>query len=173
MERIAYDYAAALFSVASEKQAQAATFDELAAAAEILSAEKRLIVFFRNPSIPVKEKNALIERSFASMPLVKSFLLLAARRKVIPLAGDIAAAYKIMLDNSLGREPVTITSAVELNNDKRRQLAAGLAKKLGTGVLPEFKVDPGIMAGIVIRYRDKIIDGSIKGRYAALKRSLV
>ncbi|OGS17593.1 MAG: ATP synthase F1 subunit delta [Elusimicrobia bacterium RIFOXYA2_FULL_50_26] len=173
MKRIAYAYAAALFSVAIEKKAQAATLEQLTAAASLMSAEKRLMVFFRNPSIPSKEKNALIERAFASMPLVKNFLLLAVRRKVVHLAGDIAAAYKVMLDQSLGQEPVTITSAAELSNDKRRQLAATLAKMLGAGVIPDFKVDPGIMAGIVIRYRDKIIDGSIKGQYEALKRSLV
>ena len=72
-----------------------------------------------------------------------------------------------------GEVMATVTSALPLTDEEKAVVSGGLAEELGQVPAIEFKVDPSILGGLVIKIGDKIIDGSVGGRLEALRESLV
>ena len=53
-------------------------------------------------------------------------------------------------------------------------LAAALTRAVGSGrtVVPDVRVHPAILGGVIVRVGDGVADGSIRARLARLRRSL-
>ena len=72
-----------------------------------------------------------------------------------------------------GEITATVTSALPLTGEEKTVVSGGLAEQLGQVPAIEFKVDPAILGGLVIKVGNKVIDGSVGGRLEALRESLV
>jgi F-type H+-transporting ATPase subunit delta len=48
-----------------------------------------------------------------------------------------------------------------------------LSQATGKEVIPHFRTDPAILGGLILRLRDRIIDGSLRRRMMTLKRQLL
>ncbi len=72
-----------------------------------------------------------------------------------------------------GEVTATVTSALPLTGEEKAVVSGGLAEQLGQVPAIEFKVDPAVLGGLIIRIGDKVIDGSVGGRLEALRESLV
>jgi F-type H+-transporting ATPase subunit delta len=65
-----------------------------------------------------------------------------------------------------------VTSAVALTDDQRIALASKLEAQYGAGLEIRYRLDPAILGGLIVRVGDKLIDGSLAARMAAMKRTL-
>jgi F-type H+-transporting ATPase subunit b len=65
-----------------------------------------------------------------------------------------------------------VTSALPLTSAEQETVKKDVAAKLGGMPSVAFKVDPGILGGLVIRVGDKILDGSVAGKLEGLRTSL-
>lgn len=65
----------------------------------------------------------------------------------------------------------TVTSALPLTEEERAQVRNDLAQRTGASQV-EFRVDPSILGGLVIRVGDKIVDSSVAGRMEAMRQSI-
>jgi F-type H+-transporting ATPase subunit b len=72
-----------------------------------------------------------------------------------------------------GEVMATVTSALPLTEEERKVVSSGLAEQMGQVPAIDFKVDPAVLGGLVVRIGDKVIDGSVGGRLGALRESLV
>lgn len=70
-------------------------------------------------------------------------------------------------------EVAVVKSAIPLTEEERTALRKKLETRFGDRLTLRWEVDPTILGGILIRVGDKIIDGSVAGKLAALKRSLI
>ena len=66
----------------------------------------------------------------------------------------------------------TVTSAVALKEGQVEAIKAKLEASTKSKIELETIVDEGIIAGLVIRVGDKVVDASIKGEMQALKKQL-
>ncbi len=66
----------------------------------------------------------------------------------------------------------SVQSAIELDDSQRDRLAAALTKMYGRPVALHVQVDPQLQGGMRVTVGDEVIDGSIAGRLAALKRKM-
>jgi F-type H+-transporting ATPase subunit b len=66
----------------------------------------------------------------------------------------------------LGKQ-ITVISAVPLADDEKAEV-----KKLTGADQIDYKVDPAILGGLVIRAGDKVVDGSVRGDLSALAAQL-
>ena len=57
-----------------------------------------------------------------------------------------------------------MTSATELSNEQLAKITAAMEKRLSRKVKLNCKIDKSVMAGIIIRAGDMVIDGSVRGR---------
>ena len=72
----------------------------------------------------------------------------------------------------MGAMTAHVTTALPLSADEQETVASGLAEHLGERPELEFKVDPGILGGLVIKIGDRVVDGSVAGKLTALQEQL-
>ncbi|GAA2684649.1 MULTISPECIES: F0F1 ATP synthase subunit delta [Actinosynnema] len=70
------------------------------------------------------------------------------------------------------RSVAHVRSAVELTADQQDRLAASLTRIYSRPIALHVEVDASLVGGLVIKIGDEVIDGSVAGRLAALRRDL-
>jgi len=173
MTKISLCYSRALLSAVDENTSKLEeTAENLDVAAEVLS-EQKVFNFFTNPKITKEEKEKLIEKVFRrSNILLVNFLRLVVRFEKINEIKNIALTFREILSESAGVVTVTIETAQPLNTKSIETLTSALRKMTGKSVVVESHERPEIFGGVRIRFGDEIIDLSLAGKLAKLKRSL-
>jgi len=141
-----------------------------------LMRDTALLSLINNPQISGEEKSQNLKQRLGDVnPLaIKLVLLLAAKGKLAAL-DDVAEEYQVLVDDYRGiegTEIAEITTAIPLDNDYQMKIAQRITDIVGNPVLLRSKVDTAIIGGIIIRVGDKLIDGSIRSKLAALKKDL-
>jgi len=138
--------------------------------------DSALATLIANPKITGEEKSKTLAQRLGEInPLViKLVLLLAAKGKVAAI-DDIAEEYQALVDNYRGiegTEIAEITTAIPLDDADKLKIAQRITEIVGKPVQLRPKVDPAIIGGIIIRVGDKLIDGSLRSKLAALRKDL-
>ena len=63
---------------------------------------------------------------------------------------------------------VEVTSANALSDEQLTKISAAMEKRLSRKVKLNCKIDKSVMAGVIIRSGDMVIDGSVRGRLERL-----
>jgi F-type H+-transporting ATPase subunit b len=66
-----------------------------------------------------------------------------------------------------------VTSALPLRDDEQDDVRKDLLKAMGGEGEIQFKVDPNILGGLVIRVDDRVVDGSVAGQLQGLRQELL
>jgi F-type H+-transporting ATPase subunit b len=72
----------------------------------------------------------------------------------------------------LGGERAVVTTAVPLNQKEKELYEAALKAQLGTDAAADFKTDPSILGGVIIRVGDQVIDDSVAAKLEGMKTRL-
>lgn len=172
---IARGYAEALFQLA-EKNSQLEEFaGAFAGLVELLDSDERFALFLDTPKIPLSKKKSVVQEVFGGQvpTLFLNFLMLTlekGRQRLIPF---VAEEYQRLLDRKLGRFPVQITLARKVDEQAEEELAAKLSKILDRHVVPAVRVDRRILGGILVRYGDWVLDGTLRRRLLLLRRHMM
>jgi F-type H+-transporting ATPase subunit b len=65
-----------------------------------------------------------------------------------------------------------VTSALPLSGEEKEAVKKDVLSKIGEQATISFRVDPGILGGLVIRVGDKVLDGSVSGQLESLRQSM-
>lgn len=104
---------------------------------------------------------------------VRNLLYSLAQRGELNLLPEIIGAVQERLTHGAeARTPVEVVSATPLTDDERAALRDRLVAQYGAGLDFTYRVDPGILGGLIVRVGDKLIDGSVASKLAALKQAL-
>ena len=76
------------------------------------------------------------------------------------------------LDERLGISRADVTSAHELSEVEKAELRAALAHLTGKSVEAEYRVDPALIAGAVVRIGSTIYNGSVQAQLERLRAQL-
>lgn len=84
----------------------------------------------------------------------------------------ILTEFERLVQRKIERPVALIKSAVVLDEDQTRALRTRLVSQYGPDLDFEFEVDPSLLGGVVVRVGDRVIDGSVAGKLAALRDHL-
>ena len=173
MEEIAQVYARALFEVATERDALDTIHEQLVAFAGVMNENRQVAVFFFSPYFSVQEKKDALARAVTDAdPGFENFLQALIERHRMPAIFRIRQEFEALFDDAKRLLPVTITSAVALDD----ATVDGLGRRIGEQVDREVEVsatvDPDILGGIVLRVGNVILDASIKNRLEDLRKQV-
>jgi F-type H+-transporting ATPase subunit delta len=165
-------YAQALFQLALEKDEIELWRRELEVLGEAIQQEE-LVLFLNMPKVLLDQKMAVIKGAFPDLnPLAHNLLGLLISRRVVETLPSIREEYGVLLDRHQGLERAQVVSAVPLEEDHKNRLALYLKDLIGKEVVLTATVDPGVVAGLVARVGDRLIDGSVRTRLQDMRRSL-
>lgn len=179
-----HPYAKAIFETALKDKA----FSEWSALLEcavLIAEEPQVRTLFNNPKVSKQELGRFfIDVCFAGLNLdpkvsdvfttkVKNLIQLLAEYHRLNLFPRILAAFRGLLlehENSL---QVNISSAYLLSEASKQSLSSVLKKRFGYDMNVTYDVDKNLIAGLVIRVGDLVIDNSIRDKLVRLKESLI
>lgn len=89
------------------------------------------------------------------------------------LLGEVVEQLALALADSGRQELARVVTAVPLSPKEQEALRAQVRRRFGEEVAVRFEVQPDILGGVIIRFGDKVINGSLAGRLAALHQRLL
>ncbi len=167
-------YARALFEVVQAEGELFAVEDELYAFAKTLETRTELREALTDPSLPAENKKGLVrdllgERANPQTVNILGFLIDQGRAR--QLTRIVEALARVAAEHQQ-RVLAEVRSAVPLDQEHRKRLAAALSRATGRTVEVKVVVDPSIIGGIVARVGDEVFDGSIRGRLMDVRERL-
>ena len=170
-------WAKALIELAQENEeiSKEDVLKELKDVDETISSSEELSNVINNPSISTEEKQIVICKLFQNrlMPIVYNFLFVLNLRKRLNLISEIADEYERELEllNNIVR--VNITSAIDLNDEKRNEIKYRVAEKLHKDIKVNWGVDTDIIAGLIFNINDTVVDNSIRHKLDKLSENII
>jgi F-type H+-transporting ATPase subunit delta len=174
MEEIAEVYARALFEVAKEKDALDRVHNELGQFVDALEKERNLQVFLFSPYFSSEEKKEGVRRIVSDADeRFLNFLELLAERHRMPAIFRVRRTFDSMWAEENRLLPVTVTSAVELDEGLVRSIGDRIAEQTGRQVELSSKVDPDVLGGLKVRVGNMVLDATVRNRLEQLRKQVV
>ena len=175
---IAQRYAQALFELAQFLHKDEEIGEELGAFAAALKLDASLGKLFLNPRVKRAEKRSLLERIYQGRDheiyghLLNFFTILLEKGR-FNLIQEIAVSFKRIADEAHGRGTAEIASAAPLDAEAERAIVEKLEKWAGYKIEVKKTVDPALIGGVVVRIKNKGLDGSVLHQIRTLKKELI
>jgi F-type H+-transporting ATPase subunit delta len=168
---IARNYAEALLALARKSddlQGWGRMIDDVANAIE---RDDRLRHFLEAPQISADQKNEVLEKAFEDRAprLFLRYLQRLVKNRRQLLIPTIANEYRNLVDEAEGRVHAEVTLAKEPDAEHRAVIARQLSHMVGMPVVPQVRVNPNILGGIIVRIEDRVMDGSLRRRLGVLR----
>jgi F-type H+-transporting ATPase subunit delta len=173
MEEIAEVYARSLFEVAKEHDVLERVHDELGQFAEALADDRTLQVFLFSPYFSSQEKREGVKRivSDADERFV-NFLALLAERHRMPALFRIKREFDARWAEENKLLPVTVTSAIELDEGLAEEIGERIEEQTGRKVELSSNVDPDVLGGLMVRVGNMVLDGTVRNRLERLRKQV-
>ena len=175
-ELVAKRWALALMELAQEDVniSKEDILDDLREISEVINSSEDLSNVINNPSVSTEEKQIVLCKLFQNsiMPIVYNFLFVLNLRKRVSIISDIAVEFEKELEKVKNITRVNVTSAIELNDERREEIKTKISKKLNKNVIVEWGVDDDIIAGLVFDIDELVIDNSIRSKLEDLSKTM-
>ncbi|MGN6166977.1 MAG: F0F1 ATP synthase subunit delta [Solirubrobacteraceae bacterium] len=173
MEEIAQVYARALFEVAEERGELDAIREQLDQFAAALNNNRELQIFFFSPYFSAEEQKQALHRVIeGALPTFVGFLETLVDGHRMPVLFRIQARYERLWDEANKVLPVSVTSAVPLDESLVNEIGDRIGEQTGQTVQLTTAADPEILGGIVVRVGNEILDASLRNRLNQLRNQL-
>ncbi len=175
-ETIAKRYAQAVYDIGVETDALTAITEQIRDFADTYAASPELRAALSNPLVPDETREAVLQevgqRMGISQVTQNTIRLLARRRRLVILPA-LSQSLQRLSDARQGVLRAHVTSAKPLSEDLSRDLQSKMEQATGKKIIVSQEVDESLIAGIVTRIGDTIIDGSLRTRLLDLKSQLL
>ncbi|WP_419163230.1 ATP synthase F1 subunit delta [Candidatus Palauibacter sp.] len=171
---VARNYAATLFELARRDGSEAeygTLIEEIGGLYANAPAFRR---FLEVPAVAPSEKKEAIRDALsgrAPAPFVRFLLVVLDRRRQRVLPG-IARAYRDLLDERAGRVRAAVTLPFEADAGVQAEVVSALERRFDREIDAEFRADPNILGGVIIRVGDELLDASLRRQLERMRREL-
>ena len=173
MQEIAEVYARSLFEVANEHDVLDDVHDQLGEFTDELDSNRDLQVFFFSPYFSSEEKKDGIGKLVedADERFVR-FLELLAERHRMPVLFRMRREFEALYAEERKLLPVTITSAVELDDGTVKKIGDEIQDQTGKRIELTTSVDPDVIGGLAMQVGNVIMDATIRARLERLRKEV-
>lgn len=161
-------YATALLEVSLEKGSEEELLGIMRGTMAKLE-EPDLKAFLAHPSIPLEEKERIINEISGGNKLLSNLICLLIKRNRLEMFPAIVEEYEEMLMESKGIEKAEAIIPKPLSDEDLEMIRDRLERKFGKRFSIKVRIDPSLIGGIAIRIRDLMIDGSLRSRLESLR----
>jgi F-type H+-transporting ATPase subunit delta len=169
-------YAEALLGAAEKEGQVEAVLDELdELVRDVLRAHPQFAALLASPALAATGKDRIVVETLEgrALPVVVRFLRVLNRHGRLGSLTAIVRAARATWDRRQNRRPVTVRSAVPLDEGQRAALHDRLGRLLGATPVMNVVVAPELIGGLVIQVGDHVYDASVRNRLAQLRDRLI
>ena len=168
-------YATALFGAAQSANTLDVVERDLGSITDLMKSTPALLQVWDSPLIPAERKKELVGRVLGESlnPLTLKFLDLLIDKRREEILDAVQEEFRRLSDAANRLMRAEATFAVEPTEAERAGLIRSLAGRTGQTVELGVHVDPSILGGVVVRMRDTIIDGSVRGTLERLREQML
>lgn len=175
VQMIARRYASALADVVLDRGEAKEVQAELETWNEILQANSILHEVFRNPTIALDQKRAvlskLIERA-KPRPTTANFLKVLLQNQRLTELAEINRRFAEILDARAGMVAAVVTTARPVPESSQKTLLEKLDSLTRKKVRVNFEQDPELIGGLVTRIGSTVYDGSVRTQLQQIKEKM-
>jgi F-type H+-transporting ATPase subunit delta len=175
-QQIARVYAQALLGAAES----AGQLDDVVEAVDslvqdVLEPHPGLERMLTSARVSAEDKEGTLDRVFggSTSQVVLSFLKVLGRHGRLNLLRDVRRELREAYNKRRNRVDVEIRVARELSDATRAELQQTLAARFGAEPIMNVRVDPALIAGVVIRVGDTVYDASVATRFRRAQDAMV
>ena len=172
---IAAPYVTALFALAKEADALDVAASELAQVAQWADTDASLRQMIANPTISASHKAQAMETLLSAAKasdLMVRFVRQVAHNGRLSALTSMHRLFVAQLAEERGELHVEISSAKALSASDQKALTVTLAAATGKTIIPSLRLDPSLIAGVVIRAGSRMLDYSLQGRLRQMALAL-
>jgi F-type H+-transporting ATPase subunit delta len=136
---------------------------------------RELREFFLDPSFPVQEKVAVLDKLNAKLKMstqARNFVAVLIHHDRLAGLDEILEDFRREVHRRLGISEARVISARRLDENERRVLEEQIAAVTGGRVEAQFEEDSSLIGGAVVQVGSTIYDGSLRGRFDQLREEL-
>lgn len=139
---------------------------------DTLKSSNELILILENTSINSDKKIKIIEDIFTNNidgKLLNLLKLLVEKNRISEI-GNIYESFCQMTDEISNIKNVEVVTAIELNNEQKAKILEKLKNKFNSNIMPIWIKDESIIAGLVFRFGDNVLDMSVEKKLEQISK---
>jgi F-type H+-transporting ATPase subunit delta len=175
---VAKRYAQALGEVVTKPAAglrPEAVLEQLEGFLGLFESHAELKNILLSPAVPPAKKHAIIKelavRLGYSEPL-RNFLYVVIDHRRLNILDELTAAFRAWLDDRLGIARIEVVSALPVPVEQRAGLVKTFSEITGCEVRAEFREDPAVLGGLVVKHGSRLYDGTLQAQLRALDQAI-
>lgn len=173
MTELAKRYGGSLYELAAEENLTDELLQQLRTAVNSIEAEPQYLRLLSTPSVPKKERCALLDKAFeGAHPYLASFLKLLCEEDLLGELPGCLRAYQDRYNVDHNILEVTAVSAIALTALSREKLLAKLQKMTGKNIVLTETVDPAVLGGLRLDMDGTRLDGTVQRHLERLRTEI-
>jgi len=172
---VARTYADTLLDLAERDTGPQAWLEMVSEVAALYESSPPFKAFLDTPRVSEEDKVGVLREAFGERypENFVRFLIVVLRKRRQGLLPAIDEAARDLLYERTGRLHARVTLTTEPDEAFRREIERELSRVLEREVDADFRTDPRLIGGMVVRAGDRVLDGSVRRRLQNLRRSLL
>ncbi len=180
--KLAKRYATSLLRAVVKKEGQEGKPTPAQKIAEALNSfldtwesQKEFSLAMQNPMFSQADRLKALNKLTALQQLPEiaiKFIEVCFSRNRISTLAEIIKAYSQAADEAAGIVSIEITTAINIAAQEASSVEQMLQQKISGKPKFIWKIDPNILGGMIIRFQDKVIDGSLSGKMKQIEQRL-
>ena len=173
----AFPYAKALLAVVQKEEPGraepvAAELDRVAGALKAVPDFHRVLV---TPMVAVEAKTKILDAVLDALEIgepTRRFLHVVQQHYRMQHMNDIAATFRELVDQSLGRTRARVETAIALEEEEQRRLVDAISDFEGATVVADFEANRELLGGFKLQVGSRVFDGSLAGELTRLSKEI-
>ena len=172
---ISKNYANALIEISKQDNSYEKIRTQLYQVKDTINSSNDLKLVMENSSITYLNKIEIINSIFKNKidDKILNLLKILIEKNRFSEIESITAAYDELIDNLEKKLNVEIVSSVELEPDIKGKVLNKLEQKLKCEVVPQWSIDENLIAGLLFKFGDFVIDTTVKSKLENLSKYML
>ena len=168
-------YAQALFELASENNVLLEVEEQTLALLKLIKSSSDFRDLIKNPTTKsddiIKIMNEIANQNNFN-ELLKKFISFLIKKRRFFYVEKIFNDYSDVCSRSRGEIKAELLAAKDLNKDEIDKVKNELAENFGSNIILNYKQDPSLIGGLVIKVGSTMVDTSIKNKLHQIQKQM-
>ncbi len=169
-------YSQALFELASEENSTIDIENQVFSILELINKSSDFNELIKDPTNKIEDQLKVIEtisNQFKFSELLKKFLSFVVSKRRFFYIEKILKDFVSICSNSRGEIQAELFAAKSLNENEINKIKNELASNFGSNIKLNYKNDPSLIGGLIIKVGSTMIDTSIKNKLQQIEKKMI